>query len=297
MPRIAAAVVMLLLAAGPVTPQTEDPQPLPPRLTVEEAILRAMATSHRLAELREHTGVAAAVVDQRAAARKPTVAAQASYQRTNHVDPLRVFTPGEGLQVLYPDVPDNYLTRVELRWPIYPGGRLEALRRAAEAEATASGKDLDTARADLKLEVTRAYWAVVTAREAARVLTEGVRRVDAQLADVRSRYEAGFVPPNDVLTVEAQRARQEVQRIQAENQSGVAEADLAELIDAPLGAHIELDATLSTPVAPPSGDAAALAGRRNVEPARASRARHAHPRRGGTRPRRIGGASPDGRRF
>ena len=249
---------MLLLAARPAAPQTRGSQPLPPRLTVEEAVARATAASHRLAAMREQTGAAAAVVDQRAAARKPTVAAQASYQRTNHVDPLRVFTPGEGLQVLYPDVPDNYLTRVELQWPIYSGGRFEALERAAQAEATASGKDLEAARADLKLEVTRAYWALVTAREAARVLTEGVRRVDAQLADVRSRFDSGFVPPNDVLTVEAQRARQEVQRIQAENQSGIAEADLAELIDAPLGAHIELDASLGTPVVAPSSDTSAL---------------------------------------
>jgi outer membrane protein TolC len=131
--------------------QTGKPQPvpLPPRLTVEEAIARATAASHRLAEMREQAGAAAAVVDERAAARKPTVGAQASYQRTNHVDPLRVFTPGEGLQVLYPDVPDNYLTRLELKWPIYSGGRFEALQRAAEAEATASGKDLDAARSDL----------------------------------------------------------------------------------------------------------------------------------------------------
>ena len=258
MPRIALAVIMLLMAAASASAESPPEQPLPPRLTVEEAIARATATSHRLAEMREHNGAADAVVDERNAARKPTVAAQAGYTRTNHVDPLRVFTPGEGLQVLYPDVPDNYLTRVELKWPIYSGGRLEALQRAAQAEATASGKDLDAARADSKLEVTRAYWALVTAREAARVLTEAVHRVDAQLADVRSRYQAGFVPPNDVLTVQAQRARQEVQRLEAENQAGVVEADLAELIDAPIGQHIELDATLSSPVVATIGDTTAL---------------------------------------
>ena len=42
--------------------------------------------------------------------------------------------------MLYPDVPDNYLTRVELQWPIYSGGRFEALERAAQAESTASAR-------------------------------------------------------------------------------------------------------------------------------------------------------------
>jgi outer membrane protein TolC len=151
--------------------------------------------------------------------------------------------------VIYPDVPDNYRSRLELRWPIYTGGRLEALERAASAEANATGSELAAARADLKLEVTRAYWALVTARETARVLTEAVARVDAQLSDVRSRFVAGFVPPNDVLTVEAQRARQEGQRLEAVNLAASAEADLARLIDAPAGSHIELDAAL-TPAAP-----------------------------------------------
>jgi hypothetical protein len=51
--------------------QTGKPQPvpLPPRLTVEEAIARATAASHRLAEMREQAGAAAAVVYERAAAR------------------------------------------------------------------------------------------------------------------------------------------------------------------------------------------------------------------------------------
>jgi outer membrane protein TolC len=164
------------------------------------------------------------------------------------VDEFGVPEPNGTLNVIYPDVPDNYRSRVELQWPIYTGGRLEALERAALAEATASGSELAAARADLKLEVTRAYWALVTARETARVLAEAVSRVDAQLSDIRSRFEAGFVPPNDVLTVEAQRAREEGQRLEAVNLAASAEADLARLIDAPAGARIDLEATL-TPAA------------------------------------------------
>jgi outer membrane protein TolC len=196
------------------------------------------------------------VVDQRDAAQKPIVSTQLAYQRTNHVDEFGFLSPGMGFQVIYPDVPDNYRSRLELQWPIYTGGRLQALERAARAEAEASGLDLATARADLRLEVTRAFWAVVTAREAVHVLEGAMARMDAQLSDVRARFDAGFVPPNDVFTVEAQRARQQVGLIEAQNLAGVAEADLARLIGAPDDAGITLDARLDEAPPAEAGDTA-----------------------------------------
>jgi outer membrane protein TolC len=169
------------------------------------------------------------------------VRTEAGYTRTNHVDEFGFFT-ATGFHLIYPDVPDNFHTRIELLWPIYTGGRLDALERAAAADAGAAGYDVAAARADLKLEVTRAFWAVLTAREAVRVVGEAVKRVDAQLADARSRFDAGFVPPNDVLTVEAQRSRQYFLFIEAQNQAAVAEADLVRLLDAPDGVPLVLDA-------------------------------------------------------
>jgi outer membrane protein TolC len=239
-------------------------------LTLGEAIARATAVSHRLAELRAREAAAGAVVDQREAAQRPSIALQAGYQRTNHVDEYVVFAPGAPRSVLYPDVPDNYRTRVELQWPIYSGGRLQALERAAAAEADASAGDLRAARADLKLEVTRAFWAVVTARETVRVLEEALKRMDAQLADVRTRFDAGFIPPNDVLTVEAQRARQHVQLIEARNLAAGAEADLARLVDVEDAGRVELVAPLDPPAAPTAEVPALVAEARAGRPERAA---------------------------
>jgi outer membrane protein len=247
----------VLLLAGAPPAAAAQAQPLPNPLTLEEAIARATAASHRLAELRAREGAAGAVAAQRDAAQRPTVALQAGYQRTNHVDEYIVFAPGAPRSVLYPDVPDNYRSRIELQWPIYTGGRLQALERAAAAEAAASAQDLAAARADLKLEVTRAFWAVVTARETVRVLEEALKRVDAQLGDVRTRFDAGFVPPNDVLAVEAQRARQQVLLIESQNLAASAEAELTRLIDAGDSTRLELASRLDPP-APASADLSAL---------------------------------------
>ena len=232
-------------------------QASPERLTLDDAIARAIANSHRLGELRAREAAAVAAAEGSGAAQKPIVTTQLGYQRTNHVDEFGFLTPEGGISLIYPDVPDNYRARIELQWPIYTGGRLQALERAARAEAEFSGQELGTARADLKLEVTRAFWALLTARESAHVLEEAVRRVDAQLADVRSRFDAGLVPPNEVLSVEAERARQAVFLIEAKNLAAVTEADLARLIGAGDGA-ISLAAVLEPPGAPQIPDPAAL---------------------------------------
>src|SRR5207253_3428870 len=146
-----------------------------------EAITRGLATSHRLAEATARGDAARAVADARRAAGAPVAAAQGGYARTNHVDTFGILLPNNQLKVIYPDIPDNYRTRLDLQWPIYTAGRLEALERAARADASASVDDVSAARAEMRLEITRAYWALVTAIESARVVDESVTRVDAHL--------------------------------------------------------------------------------------------------------------------
>jgi outer membrane protein TolC len=263
----AVLAIPLALPSGAYA-HTQESVPAP--LTLDAAVARAIAVSHRLGEARAREEAARAVVDQREAAQLPTVSAQLGYQRTNHVDEYGFPTP-TGFRVLYPDVPDNYRSRIELQWPIYTGGRLQALERAATAEAGASAKDLASARADLVLEVTRAYWALVTARESARVVQQGVERVEAQLADVRARFDAGFIPPSDVSSVEAQAAHQRMLLIEAQNLASSAELDLARLLDAPPGRTLTLDERLDVPPAPVAHDAGDLAAAaRGARPDRAA---------------------------
>jgi outer membrane protein TolC len=212
-------------------------QPL--RLTLDEAIRRGLDVSHRIAEVVARGDAAEAAIGERHAVTLPQLAAVAGYARTNHVDEFGIVTPAGQLKVIYPDVPDNYRTRLDLQWPIYTGGRLDALERAARIEATASADDLAAARADLTLEITRTYWALVTATESVRVVQESRARVDAHVADVRNQLTAGLVPPNDVLSAEAQASRQRMLAAQARSLREVTEAELARLVGAAAGTPIE----------------------------------------------------------
>ena len=214
------------------------------RISLEDAQQRAIQNSHRLAETRAREQAALGTIALRQTAERPIVSSVTGYTRTNHVTPFFVPSTIGPPRILYPDVPDNYRTRIDLQWPIYSGGRTDALERVARAEASAIAADLAAATADLRLEVAGAFWALVTARATVDVLDEAVTRARAHVADVRQRFTAGLIPPNDVSSAEAQQSRQRMLLIEASNQRDLASAELARLIGEDLVRPIEPDAEL-----------------------------------------------------
>jgi outer membrane protein TolC len=182
----------------------------------------------------------------------PVVAAQAGYMRTNHVEEFVIVQPGQLRQVVYPDVPDNYRARLDVQWLFYTGGRVDALERAARAERQATGEELSAARADLRLEVTRAFWALVSAREAEQVLARSLESITSYVGDLRARLDQGLIPPNELLSAEAQQSRERLVSIEAANARGIAEADLRRLLGRSGAAPIEPAARLEPPQAAPT---------------------------------------------
>jgi len=222
MTRISPAVICLLILVTPAAVRAQGPI----RLSLADAITRGFDTSHRLAEARARQEGAQAAAKGADLATRPIVSASAGYSRTNHVTEFAVPQPSGNRLVVFPDLPNNVVSRMAIQWPIYTSGRTDALERAAMAEVEATGADVETARADLRLEIVRAYWAAATAREAVRVLEESSARADAQLGDAKRRFDVGLVPPNEVSSLEAQRSRERAQLIEAIN---IRESTLIEL--------------------------------------------------------------------
>jgi outer membrane protein TolC len=262
--RIAFVAVTAALAIGGAgggraaaqAPAGSAPQQGPPAasgavtLTLPDAIDRALRASHRIGEFRARQEAATAQVSSRAAADMPTLSLLGGYMRTNHVDEYAI--PGGLLKpptVIYPDVPDNWRTRLDLQWPIYTFGRVQALERSARSEVTAADKDVSTSTADIRLDAARAFWALVTAKESMRVVGEALGLVEAHLRDVKNMRDAGLLAPNDVLMVEARRSRQRVQSIEARNMHDVAEADLRRVTGLAPEVAITIDAVLEGPPA------------------------------------------------
>jgi outer membrane protein len=267
------SVAVLVLALGPSRLDAQPPEAVPLRLTLEDAVRRAFDASHRLREAIARGEAADAAAGERHATALPQIAAQAGYTRTNHVDTFGVLLPNNQFRVIYPDIPDNYRTRLDLQWPIYTGGRLDALERSARIEATASTDDVAAARSELALEVTRAYWALVTATESLRVVRQAVTRIDAHLRDVRNQLATGLVPPNEVSSVEAQESRQRMLAVQAQATRDVAAAELARLVGAAPGAPVEPVAPLDVPPAADTTVDALIEAARRQRPDRAALAK------------------------
>ena len=245
MKRVSVILLLLLAAADNAVAQTP-----PLRLTLDEAITRGIEANPRLEEMSARQEAARAVEGQREAAQQPQLAAIASYTRTNHVEEFSVPNASGGVRVIYPDIPDNVRSRIDLQWPIYNGGRLRALTRAAGAEAEAAGQDREAARADLKLEITRAFWAVLTARASVDVVRQALERTSAHLVDVRNQLGVGLVPPSDVLTIEAQHARQRMLSIEAETIVETTTAEFKRLVGVDQDVPLELVADLKVSTTP-----------------------------------------------
>jgi outer membrane protein len=225
----------LAMIAG-VAPVARAQTALP--LTLEEAISRGLAHAPRLAEVRAREAAAESVIASRNAVRLPSITAGGEYFRTNHVDPFGVVQPVGGFRIVFPDIPNNFRLRADVNVPLYPMRAAEAFVESARADRRAMAAEGRSQEDDVRLEVARAYWTLVTARESVGVIEQALRRTDAWVGDVKTRVDTGLLPPNDLLTAQAQRARQAVQLIQTRNAAAFAEADLARIIGLDSGQSI-----------------------------------------------------------
>jgi outer membrane protein len=217
-------------------------------LTVDEAVRRAIEHAPRLAEGRARESAAQSGVTALKALALPTGSAQMQYVRWSHVDEFLIPDGQGGQRVLYPDIPNVYKGRVEMQVPVLTFGRVSTSVASAKADVDVAQADQRAAEADIRLDVMRVYWLLATVRENVSVLVQSLARTDAQVGDVRSRVDAGLLPPNDLQSAQAQRARQQVRLLQAQNDEVVVELELARLIGVPAGTTIVAASPVDQPL-------------------------------------------------
>jgi outer membrane protein TolC len=209
------------------------------KLTLADALARARENSPRLSQLSAQQTAAEAALRGAQAERMPLVDLSAGYARNSHVDEFRLTLPNGESRVLFPDIPDNYRLHAGASVPLWTGGRIESAVTAADRQREAAGLDITGAEHDLDLETRTAYWRLVTARESERVLREAVGSYEAHLTDSRNRVQYGVAARNEVLSVQVERDRAELARLQAENAAEISQADLLRLVGLPPGTRLE----------------------------------------------------------
>ena len=220
----------------------------PVRLTLQEALARARASSPTLGRFESLQTAAGDSARAVSAQRAPAVDVSGSYTRQSHVPELvGVFPletpPGQPprfeTRTIFPDIPDLWRARVGFQIPLYTSGRLEESVAAARAEERAATADLGAAAGDLDRETVAAFWRLVAVREDERTLRESIAAYDSHLKLARDREAAGLVARNEVLAVQVERDRAEVARLEAVAGVAVAVEGLARLTGVPPGVEIE----------------------------------------------------------
>lgn len=238
-------ILPLLLAFAPSLRAQDEVLPL----TLEQAVSKARASSARLLQLQALKQAADASVRGARASRMPQLELQAGYTRNSDVPELVVRIPGVFSQTVFPNIPDVYRTRAGLTLPVYTSGRIEGGIQAAEAQTTAAEKDVGSAQNDLTLETRTAYWSLVAASESERVLTEAVATFEAHLRDVQNRERLGLAARNEVLLIQVERDRAELNRLQAANAAAIANANLLRLVGLAPATRIEATEPRTAPEA------------------------------------------------
>jgi outer membrane protein TolC len=269
-----------MAAAGPAeTPPASPVQPPDPdvlRLSVDEAVRLALQSSPRLERLGALEAAAGAEERGARAGRWPELEVGGGYQRRSNVPELQIAQPSPDPDVpgrfvtIFPNIPDNWSLRANLTWPVYTGGRVGGRIEAATQGLLAAGLDREAARNDLVLDVKRAYWGLVSAREAVRVFTDAMRAFDAHLEDARNLERFGMAARNEVLAVQVQRDRAELNQLEAEAGAQVAEADLRRLLGTPSHARLEATEPLAAGPLPPPDVEALVAEAGSARPDRAA---------------------------
>lgn len=235
---------LVLLSLGPAA-SAEDPAvkaaPAAVRLTLDDAIARARAASARLTSLTALTRAASAGVRGARSGRRPELDLSASYARNSNVPELVLAFPGSAPRTIFPNLPDNWRTRVGATLPLYTGGRVESQVTAAGETERAATSDRAAAEHDLVAETRVAYVSVRFARENARVLGEAVASYEAHLKDARNRQDLGLSASNETLAITVERERAELLRVQAGNAAAMAAANLLRLVGLPWNTPLDLD--------------------------------------------------------
>jgi outer membrane protein TolC len=237
---------------------------------VQEAALRADPRARQPELLRAATDVRLAIIG---ADRLPRLSVNGFGSHQSDVTRPTLGIPGVDIPAL---PKDRWQTTLDVEQPIYDGGDV-AKRRAVEAARHAESEAaVAVALYGLRSDVNSAFYSAFLLDRQAREFEALATDLDARLAAVRARVEAGTALGRDAAEIEAELVRAQVQRNDARASRRASLAILSDLIARPVdtAAVLLLPETQPERTAPTDPAAvAALRRRPEFEQLRRSRLR------------------------
>jgi outer membrane protein TolC len=217
----AAVVFVGVLAAAAV--EAED------RLTLVEAVTRALSYYPSVQASAAQVEVAEAAVDEAEAARFPTVSVGASatrYQEPTIVHPIHAFTPD-----LVPPFDQNlFQALADLRYSLFDGGGRSARIEENRARRQSAESSLLEARQRLLSQLIQQYLSVLSRARTLDAQERSLEALEAELSRVKQVFDVGRAATVDVLRVEASIAAARAERVRLASSLDLAQRSLARIV-------------------------------------------------------------------
>jgi len=224
-----------------------DPDAVPPRWTVREAIRYALEHNPDAATAVERIKAADADLNMAKSAFYPQLSVGTEYSRTNN--PMysfgNILNQGmftNAIDFNDPGTTDTLQAKALVQYRIYNGGHDRAALVAAGEQGRAAGFEREAIRNRLEFEVVRAFCTIVLAAESVKARESALEAIEASLAVARARFDEGSLLQEDLLNLEVQQARSTEQLIQARHGLQLAQRGFLHLLGIP-GQTAVLDPT------------------------------------------------------
>jgi outer membrane protein TolC len=217
------AVALLLLVGRPAYAQdTLDVERL------QDAALKNDPRAAQRALLRQATDLRQAVI---AADRLPQLSINGQASHQSDVTRPTFGIPG----ITVPDFPkDRWQTTLDLEQRLYDGGEIARRRELEEARHAELQAALTVSLYQLRSEVNSAFFTAFLLEKRTAEYEALVTDLDARLAAVRARVEAGTALSRDAAEIEAERVRAGLQRDEAQASRRASLAILSDLVGQPV---------------------------------------------------------------
>jgi outer membrane protein TolC len=267
--RCRVAIVVLSIVPAVIRGQTVDGAVARDtlRLSVEDAVTIALRQS-------DEVGVAAAQVDIADAlygAARANVLPQFRFSGSY----LHVYESARGQAVgSVFNQPNTYTANANLSQTLFQGGKLVSATRAADEMRQAARYDEREQRAQVALQVQRAYLQALYAGRIAELQDTNLTLASRRLAQVEQFERAGQAARYDVLRARVERANIEPLAIQAHNDRELAVLELKRVLNVPVEQPVVLvsriDAAAAAALLASMADTGAVPDRASVRSAEAN---------------------------
>lgn len=220
------------------------------RISITEAVERALAESEEIAAARSMVDQAASQVTQATSAALPQLSGNLTYNRAiktifDNID----FGPpadsmGDSTSNLFADLPfgrrNTYVASVQLSQLLFAGGSVGAARQVARRFRSAAEDQYTEAELELTLQVRVAYLNSVAAQSLHEIALASQRVAFEHLQQVESFHQAGTASEFDLLRARVDYENRDPAVVQSANAAELALLELKRLVNIPTDIPVAL---------------------------------------------------------